>query len=140
MQLDSSFLFCLLSFFKSITSPGLGNTDGKVTKKGRLFLPLMASGIALVGILVGAFLSIKPRFAFIETNKMLFLSRSEVFGIKCFFWHCRETSMYEVKKGDTLSGIARRTGKHRWQELLSLNPWIKSPDLIYPNERLKLQL
>lgn len=50
----------------------------------------------------------------------------------------REPSIYEVKKGDTLSEISRRMGKSSWEELVHLNPGIRNPDLIYPNERLRL--
>ncbi|KAJ7541087.1 hypothetical protein O6H91_10G045500 [Diphasiastrum complanatum] len=48
------------------------------------------------------------------------------------------TDFYEVKKGDTLSDISRRTGKTGWKELAELNPGIKNPDLIYPSSRLRL--
>ncbi|KAH7280544.1 hypothetical protein KP509_36G001900 [Ceratopteris richardii] len=51
----------------------------------------------------------------------------------------RESLIYEVKKGDTLSEISRRTGKSSWQELVLLNPEIKNPDLIHPSERLRLK-
>lgn len=50
----------------------------------------------------------------------------------------REPPVYEVKQGDTLSAISRRTGKSSWEELARLNPGIRNPDLIYPSERLRL--
>ncbi|MCO5586255.1 hypothetical protein L7F22_040194 [Adiantum nelumboides] len=50
----------------------------------------------------------------------------------------RDSSIYEVKRGDTLSEISRRVGKSNWQELVLLNPDITNPDLIHPNDRLRL--
>jgi len=43
---------------------------------------------------------------------------------------------YTVKPGDTLSGIAAKYGL-RWQDLQKLNN-IKNPDLIFPNQVIKL--
>lgn len=51
----------------------------------------------------------------------------------------RDSSVYEVKQGDTLSEISRRVGKSSWQELVLLNPDIKNPDLIHPNDKLRLR-
>ncbi|KAI5063435.1 hypothetical protein GOP47_0021982 [Adiantum capillus-veneris] len=51
----------------------------------------------------------------------------------------RDSSIYQVKQGDTLSEISRRVGKSSWQELVLLNPDIKNPDLIHPNDRLRLR-
>ncbi|KAG6549578.1 hypothetical protein Mapa_008960 [Marchantia paleacea] len=50
----------------------------------------------------------------------------------------RDPVLYEVKQGDTLTKISKKTGKATWEELIKLNPNIKNPDLIYPSERLKL--
>jgi len=44
---------------------------------------------------------------------------------------------HKVVKGDTLSGIAGRYGTSV-AKLLSLNPSIKNPNLIYPGQRIKL--
>ncbi|BBN06511.1 hypothetical protein MPTK1_3g21780 [Marchantia polymorpha subsp. ruderalis] len=50
----------------------------------------------------------------------------------------RDPVLYEVKRGDTLTKISKKTGRATWEELIKLNPNIKNPDLIYPSERLKL--
>lgn len=50
----------------------------------------------------------------------------------------RDSYVYEVKQGDTLSEISRRVGKNTWQELALLNPDISNPDLIHPNDKLRL--
>lgn len=46
--------------------------------------------------------------------------------------------VYEVKPGDTLSEISRRSGKSSWQEIVQNNPKIQNPNLIFPSERLNL--
>eukprot|EP00249_Psilotum_nudum_P012206 c23644_g1_i1 orf=201-1469(+) len=51
----------------------------------------------------------------------------------------RVPQMYEVKEGDTLSEISRRTGKSGWKELVHLNPELRNPDLIYPSEKLRIR-
>lgn len=45
---------------------------------------------------------------------------------------------YTVKKGDTLSDIARKL-KIKISKLLELNPQIKNPDLIYPGDKLRVK-
>lgn len=56
-----------------------------------------------------------------------------------FIIRAREPTVYEVRKGDTLSEISRRAGKSNWEELAHLNPGIQNPDLIYPSEKLRLR-
>ncbi len=48
-------------------------------------------------------------------------------------------AIYIVKKGDTLSAIAKRElgDASRWPELAALNS-IPNPDLIYPGQEIKL--
>lgn len=46
--------------------------------------------------------------------------------------------LYEVKDGDNLSSIAKRSGRKNWQEIANKNPSIRNPDLIYPGDQLKL--
>ncbi|KAL3693541.1 hypothetical protein R1sor_007192 [Riccia sorocarpa] len=50
----------------------------------------------------------------------------------------RDPPVYEVKEGDTLTKISRKSGGTTWEELVRLNPNIKNPNLIYPSERLRL--
>jgi nucleoid-associated protein YgaU len=45
---------------------------------------------------------------------------------------------YQVKQGDNLTKIARKSGKKNWHEIADKNPSIRNPDLIYPGDRLKL--
>lgn len=56
-----------------------------------------------------------------------------------FIIRAREPTVYQVRKGDTLSKISRRAGKSNWEELAHLNPGIQNPDLIYPSEKLRLR-
>ncbi|MDQ7095209.1 LysM peptidoglycan-binding domain-containing protein [Desulfosporosinus sp. PR] len=46
--------------------------------------------------------------------------------------------MYYVRRGDTLHKIAQchRTSVHR---LMSLNPQISNPNLIYPGQRIRIR-
>jgi nucleoid-associated protein YgaU len=46
--------------------------------------------------------------------------------------------LYQVKQGDNLTKIARKSGKKNWHEIAEKNPSIRNPDLIYPGDRLKL--
>ena len=48
-----------------------------------------------------------------------------------------ETVFYTVKKGDTLWGIARRYGV-TLTALITANPQIKNPNLIYPGDRVRM--
>lgn len=48
-----------------------------------------------------------------------------------------ESTTYIVKKGDTLWGIAQRCGV-TLAALLTANPGIKNPNLIYPGDRVKI--
>lgn len=47
---------------------------------------------------------------------------------------------YTVKKGDTLSAIAKRElgNAARWPEIHRLNPDIEDPNLIHPGQTLRL--
>ncbi|AHM60453.1 putative phospholipid-binding protein,LysM domain-containing protein [Flammeovirgaceae bacterium 311] len=48
---------------------------------------------------------------------------------------------YEIKKGDTLSAIAKRQygDASKWQTIYNANKdTIKNPDLIYPGQKIKL--
>jgi nucleoid-associated protein YgaU len=45
---------------------------------------------------------------------------------------------YQVKQGDNLTKIARKSGKKSWHEIAEKNPSIRNPDLIYPGDRLNL--
>ncbi|KAG0577137.1 hypothetical protein M758_5G097100 [Ceratodon purpureus] len=45
---------------------------------------------------------------------------------------------YQVKQGDNLTKIARKSGKKSWHEIADKNPKIRNPDLIYPGDRLNL--
>lgn len=49
----------------------------------------------------------------------------------------REATVYIVKKGDTLWGIAKRCGV-TLTALIEANPQIKNPNLIYPGDRVNL--
>lgn len=49
----------------------------------------------------------------------------------------RERSVYTVRKGDTLWGIAKRYGVTQ-TALIAANPQIKNPNLIYPGDRVTL--
>lgn len=49
----------------------------------------------------------------------------------------RERSVYTVRKGDTLWGIAKRYGV-TLTALIAANPQIKNPNLIYPGDRVTL--
>ena len=49
----------------------------------------------------------------------------------------QELSVYIVRKGDTLWGIAKRCGVSL-TALIGANPQIKNPNLIYPGDRVKL--
>lgn len=42
--------------------------------------------------------------------------------------------LYKVVRGDTLSGIAASFGMRGWKKLHKLNPQIKNPHLIYPDQ------
>ena len=44
---------------------------------------------------------------------------------------------YVVKRGDTLSAIARRYGT-TVSRLMDLNPYIENPNLIYPGDVIRL--
>lgn len=46
--------------------------------------------------------------------------------------------VYDVKGGDNLTKIARRSGKKNWREIVVENPSIDNPNLIHPGDRLKL--
>lgn len=46
--------------------------------------------------------------------------------------------VYNVKEGDNLTKIAKRSGKKNWREIVGENPSISNPDLIHPGDRLKL--
>lgn len=48
------------------------------------------------------------------------------------------TIEYIVKKGDTLSGIAKRNGT-TVAAILALNPKIKDPNKIYPNQKIRIK-
>ena len=48
------------------------------------------------------------------------------------------TVEYTVKKGDTLSGIAKRNGT-TVAAILALNPKIKDPNKIYPNQKIRIK-
>ena len=48
-----------------------------------------------------------------------------------------ETAVYLVKKGDTLWGIAKRFGVSL-TALIAANPQIKTPNLIYPGDRVNI--
>lgn len=46
--------------------------------------------------------------------------------------------VYEIKKGDTLSKIAKQYGT-TWQKIHEMNKdVIKNPDLIYPGQKIKI--
>lgn len=46
--------------------------------------------------------------------------------------------MYEIKKGDTLSKIAKHYGT-TWQKIFEMNRGtIKNPDLIFPGQKIKV--
>lgn len=46
--------------------------------------------------------------------------------------------MYEIKKGDTLSKIAKKYGT-TWQKIHEMNKdTIKNPDLIFPGQKIKI--
>lgn len=45
---------------------------------------------------------------------------------------------YEVRRGDNLTVIAKKSGRKNWREIADKNGFIDNPDLIYPGERLKL--
>ena len=49
----------------------------------------------------------------------------------------QETSVYIVRKGDTLWGIAKRYGV-ALTALIAANPQIKNPNLIYPGDRVNI--
>lgn len=49
----------------------------------------------------------------------------------------QERSVYTVRKGDTLWGIAKRYGV-TLTALIAANPQIKNPNLIYPGDRVTL--
>lgn len=49
----------------------------------------------------------------------------------------REATVYIVKKGDTLWGIAKRYGV-TLTALIAANPQIKNPNLIYPGDRVRI--
>lgn len=49
-----------------------------------------------------------------------------------------EAAYHTVVKGDTLWGIARRYGV-TLQTVISLNPGIKNPNLIYPGEKVRVR-
>ena len=44
-----------------------------------------------------------------------------------------------VKRGDTLSKIAKKYGIKDWKELLKLNPGIKNPNLIFIGQRIRIK-
>lgn len=48
--------------------------------------------------------------------------------------------IYTVQKGETLSSIAQKVlgDKFRYKEIMTLNPEIKDPNKIYPNQKIKL--
>lgn len=48
------------------------------------------------------------------------------------------TVEYTVKKGDTLSGIAKKNGT-TVAAILALNPKIKDPNKIYPNQKIRIK-
>jgi nucleoid-associated protein YgaU len=45
---------------------------------------------------------------------------------------------YQVKQGDNLTKIAKKSGKKSWHEIAEKNPGLRNPDLIYPGDRLNL--
>ena len=49
-----------------------------------------------------------------------------------------ESRFYEVKKGDTLSAIARKYGISL-KTIIQLNPQIKNPDLIYVGDQIRVK-
>jgi LysM repeat protein len=46
------------------------------------------------------------------------------------------STTHVVKKGDTLSGIARRAGLKSWRPIFNANLSIANPDLIFPGQKL----
>lgn len=49
------------------------------------------------------------------------------------------TVYHIVKRGETLSTIARKYGFKKWQDLLKLNPGIKNPNLIFIGQRIRIK-
>ena len=46
---------------------------------------------------------------------------------------------YTVKRGDTLSKIAKKYGFKNWKDLLKLNPGIKNPNLIFVGQHIRIK-
>jgi LysM repeat protein len=77
---------------------------------------------------------------FIKENKDLItigLAATGVFISYKIYKSRQKPVFYQVKKGDTLSKIARKLGT-TWQELAKLNH-IKNPDLIKPYQILRVK-
>ncbi|GBG66822.1 hypothetical protein CBR_g70700 [Chara braunii] len=45
---------------------------------------------------------------------------------------------YRIQQGDTLSKISRELGYTRWQEIAQINPDVKNPNIIFPNDVLRV--
>jgi nucleoid-associated protein YgaU len=61
--------------------------------------------------------------------------------MRSFFQFLRDlfTSHYTVKAGDNLSEIAKRYPNLTWHDIYNANrDIIKDPDLIYPEQRLRI--
>jgi len=46
---------------------------------------------------------------------------------------------YTVKRGDTLTKIAKKYGIKNWKDLLKLNPGIKNPNLIFVGQHIRIK-
>ena len=46
---------------------------------------------------------------------------------------------HTVKRGDTLTKIAKKYGIKNWKDLLKLNPGIKNPNLIYVGQHIRIK-